>query len=324
MSVFNVGEKATKEKIPFVDKLKGYIDLTRAHFAIVWPLLFCAGAMLAFREFSDFSWLRIFHVAGIGFFGFEAGMVLNDILDRNIDNIEPDHTMTNYWRPFKKRPIPSSIISINEAIIVFCVFLGITITLIAFLPFPNLLYVYGIMLYAYFVESFYNIKKRNQKFPIAQILGRTDLTVFPVAGFLCFGELNLTIIGIIAFLYPWVLAHLAVNDIIDIENDKAKNLKTITVLYGDSGSISWIFVMNILLGITSIVFLIFGQLSYIAIIGFSLGILVITAANIYLKVKKTSKTRLLALPMYHGSLFIFITSIIIDSVILPNSALIPI
>jgi 4-hydroxybenzoate polyprenyltransferase len=323
MSVFNDGGKITKDKIAFVDKFKGYLDLTRAHFAIVWPLLFCAGAMLAFREYSEFSWLRIFHVAGIGFFGFEAGMVLNDILDRNIDNIEPDHTMTNYWRPFKKRPIPSGIISINEAIIVFCVFLGITITLIAFLPFPNLLYVYGIMLYAYLVESFYNIKKRNQKFLFAQLLGRTDLAIFPVAGFLCFGGLNLTIIGIIAFMYPWAIAHLAANDIIDIENDKAKNLKTITVLYGDNGSISWIFVMNILLAVTSVVFLILGQLGYIAIIGFSLGLLVVISANIFLKVKKTPKARLLALPMYHGSLFIFITSIIIDSVILPNSALIP-
>jgi len=324
MSIFIDGETTTKDKLSFVDKLKGYVDLTRAHFAIVWPLLFCAGAMLAFREYSDFSWLRILHVAGIGFFGFEAGMVLNDILDREIDNIEPDDTMTKYWRPFKKRPIPEGLISINEAIILFSVFIGITITLIAFLPFPNLLYVYGIMIYAYLVESFYNIKKRNQKFPFAQILGRTDLAIFPVAGFLCFGELNLAIVGFIAFLYPWALAHLATNDIIDIKNDKAKNLKTITVLYGESGTISWIFVMSVLHGLTTVVFLILGKLGYIALIGFTVGFLVVISANILLSIKKTSKARLFALPMYHGSLFIYIISMIIDSVILPNSTLIPI
>ena len=232
--------KDINNKIGIKEKIKGYFDLTRIHFAIVWPLLFSAGAMLAFRNYGGFSWLKIIHVALIGLFGFEAGMVLNDILDRDIDHIEPDKKMTNYWRPFKERPIPAGIITIKEAIIVFIILVCTSITLIAFLPFPNMLYVYGIMLVAYSFEIFYNLKKRDQNFPYAQIFGRLDLTIFPLAGYLCYGYFDINLLWIVIFMYPWALAHLAANDIADIENDQAKNLKTITVLYGKNGTITWI------------------------------------------------------------------------------------
>ena len=66
----------------------------------------------------------------IGLFGFEAGMVLNDIIDHNID--------------------------------------AIAAILILFVPYPNMIYIYIIMVYAYSMEVFYQMVKRKQKFPIAQ------------------------------------------------------------------------------------------------------------------------------------------------------------
>lgn len=308
----------------FKEKIKGYLDLTRAHFAPVWPLLFCAGAMLAFRNYGGFSWWRIIQVALIGLFGFEAGMVLNDILDRNIDHIEPDDTMTKYWRPFRERPIPSGRVSLTEAIVVFSIFLITTIVLIAFLPYPNLLFVYGIMIYAYVVESFYNIKKRKQKVPIAQLLGRTDLAVFPIAGYVCYGQFDFTIFLIFAFLYPWALAHLATNDIVDVENDAAKDLKTVTVLYGTNGNLIWILIFSLLHIAILPIFIIFGELSYIALGGFILATLILIGANILLHQRKTPQTRLFALPLFHATLFVYVTSIILDSTILPAAPLIAI
>ena len=313
-----LGSKETsKPKVSFKDKLKGYIDLTRAHFAPVWPLLFCTGAMLAFRNYGGFTWWNIIHVALIGLFGFEAGMVLNDILDRNVDNVEPDNTMTNYWRPFKKRPLPSGVVSLTEAIVIFSIFLVAAITLIAFLPFPNSLYVYGIMIYAYLVESFYNIKKRDQNFPFAQLLGRTDLTFFPVAGYLCFGGFDLNILYIVIFLYPWALAHLATNDIIDVENDIVKDLKTVTVLYGKKGSLIWISLFTLLHIAALPIFLLFGNLNYFALGGFILATAILITANIILILKNRSqKPNLIPLPMFHASLFIYTTSIIVDSALI--------
>jgi len=204
------------------EKLKAYIDLTRAHFAPVWPMLFVSGLMLAFRNGGFFSWELLLLAIFIGLFGFEAGMVLNDIVDHNIDKKDTEDTLTNYWRPFKERPIPSGKVSLREAILVFIVLVTITMILILFVPYPNLIYIYIIMGYAYSMEVFYQMVKRKQKFPIAQILGRTDLLLFPIAGYLLIGQFNITIVFYLLFMYPWALAHLGANDLVDIENDEAK------------------------------------------------------------------------------------------------------
>ncbi len=115
-------------------KLKAYIDLTRAHFAPVWPLLFVSGLMLAFRNGGFFSLELLILAIFIGLFGFEAGMVLNDIVDHNIDKKDTEDTLTNYWRPFKERPIPSGKVSLREAILVFIMLVVITAFLILFVP----------------------------------------------------------------------------------------------------------------------------------------------------------------------------------------------
>ena len=297
------------------EKIKAYIDLTRAHFAPVWPLLFCSGLMLAFKNYNYFSWSLLILAIFIGLFGFEAGMVLNDIVDHSIDKLDVDDTLTNYWRPFKERPIPSGRISLKEAVAVFVIFVLITVILIAFLPYPNLFYIYIIMIYAYSMEIFYQVVKRKQTFPIAQILGRTDLLLFPIAGYLCFGQFDFTVILYLLFMYPWALAHLGANDIVDVKNDEAKNLKTITGLYGIKGNIIWISSFSLIHLIASVIF-VFLDLGIIALIGFAFSWILIVGANMIIIKAKDSKVRLKALPLFHATLLIYVLSIIIDSAIL--------
>jgi len=294
------------------EKLKAYIDLTRAHFAPVWPMLFVSGLMLAFRNGGFFSWELLILAIFIGLFGFEAGMVLNDIVDHNIDKKDREDTLTNYWRPFKERPIPSGKVSLREAILVFFVLVAITVILILFVPFPNLIYIYIIMGYAYSMEVFYQMVKRKQKFPIAQILGRTDLLLFPIAGYLLIGQFNPTIVFYLLFMYPWALAHLGANDIVDIENDEAKGLKTIAGLYGVKGNKIWVHCFSAVHLITSVIFVLF-DLGIVAIYGFAVSWILIIVANIIIMRGKEAKTWLKSLPMFHGSLLIYILSIIIDS-----------
>ena len=296
----------------FKTKLKAYLDLTRAHFAIVWPLLFISGLLIAFRESNYFSVSLVIIVFFIGLFGFEAGMVLNDIVDRKIDKLGNDNEFTKYWRPFKERPLSANIISFREALITFLIFIGITIALIATLPFPNNLYLYIIMIYAYSVEVFYQKKKGHQQFPIAQLVGRTDLTLFPVAGYLCYGNLSLTIIFIMLFLYPWAQAHLGLNDLGDYDNDRAKNLKTITILYGIKGNVKWIAYFT-LIQIGFAILLLFSKLGFIALIGFILSFILLITANITLFKNQTPNTAIKILPRYHASLLIYILSIIFST-----------
>jgi 4-hydroxybenzoate polyprenyltransferase len=297
----------------FKTKLKAYLDLTRAHFAIVWPLLFISGLLLAFRDYNYFSLPLLMIVFFIGLFGFEAGMVLNDIIDRKVDKLGSDNEFTKYWRPFKERPLSANSVSIQEALIIFLIFIGITVALIAILPFPNNLYLYIIMIYAYSVEIFYQKKKEQQQFPIAQLLGRTDLTLFPVAGYLCYGDFSFTIIFIILFLYPWAQAHLGVNDLGDYDNDKAKNLKTITILYGIKGNFKWIACFTFT-HIGFAILLLFFKLGIIALIGFILAFTLLITANIKLFKNQTSNTAIRILPLYHASLLIYILSIILNTI----------
>ena len=297
----------------FKNKVKAYLDLTRAHFAPVWPLLFISGLLTSFRENNYFSLPLLIIVFFIGLFGFEAGMVLNDIIDRKIDKLVSENEYTKYWRPFNERPLFSGSISIQEALITFLIFISITVVLIAFLPFPNNFYLYIIMIYAYSVEIFYQKKKNNQKFPIAQLIGRTDLTSFLVAGYLCYGTFSITIVLFILFLYPWAQAHLGINDLGDYDNDKAKDLKTITTLYGIKGNIKWIAYFTLIqIGFATL--LLFFKLGFIALIGFTLSFILLITANINLFKNQTPNTALKMLPRYHASLLIYILSIIFNSV----------
>ena len=294
------------------EKLKAYIDLTRAHFAPVWPMLFVSGLMLAFRNGGFFAWELLLLAIFIGLFGFEAGMVLNDIVDHNIDKKDTEDTLTNYWRPFKERPIPSGKVSLREAILVFAVLAAIAAILILFVPYPNMIYIYIIMVYAYSMEVFYQMVKRKQKFPIAQILGRTDLLLFPIAGYLLVGQFDITIVYYLLFMYPWALAHLGANDLVDIENDQAKELKTITGLYGIKGNKIWVHVFSAIQITTSAIF-VFLNLNGVAPYGFAFSWLLIIVANIKIMRGKEPKAWLKALPMFHASLLVYILSIIIQS-----------
>ena len=294
-------------------KVKAYLDLTRAHFAIVWPLLFLSGLMLAFKDYNVFSWSLLVRVVFIGLFGFEAGMVLNDIIDRNIDKKVGENKFTKYWRPFNERPLTSGLISTKEALLVFAVFVAIAASLIATLPFPNNLYVYLIMIYAYLMEIFYQTVKRTQNFPFAQLLGRTDLVLFPVAGYLCYGDFSNTILLYMLFLYPWAQAHLGVNDIGDYENDQKKDLKTITILYGIKGNLRWIVIFSLINISTAIFFVIF-QMGLVALVGFTLSFYLLLLSNIRLLKKPDPMTGLKILPIFHASLLIYILSIILDSI----------
>lgn len=298
------------------EKLKAYIDLTRAHFIPVWPLLFCSGLLLAFQNYNYFSWSLLIRAIIIGTFGFEAGMVLNDIVDRNLDKLDTDDMKLNkYWRPFNQRPIPSGKVTVKEAYAIFGIFVAISALFIATLPFPHNLYVYLIMIYGYSMEIFYQLKKRDQRFPIAQLLGRTDLTFFPVAGYLCYANLDFTVLFLVLFLYPWAIAHLGVNDIVDVKNDHAKGLKTVTELYGIKGNILWINVFTGLHIITALLFLIL-ELGTIAFYGFIIAFIILIIANVLLIRNKTALGGLKILPMYHLSLLIYMISIIVDSIFL--------
>jgi 4-hydroxybenzoate polyprenyltransferase len=247
----------------------------------------------------------------IGFFGFEAGLVLNDIVDQEIDkkDVEFDK-LTKYWRPFGSRPIPQGLISRQKAFQVFILLVIVTTILIATLPFPHSLYVFSIMIVCYCLEAFYQLKKRKQRFPISQLIGRIDFTLFPVAGYLCLGNPDSNALLFALFFYPLALAHLGVNDISDVTNDQVKGMKTIPILYGLKWTAYWTLFFSIIHFGTAVIFL--SVLNSTAIVGFAIGFFLLSVGNYTILKKKSAESGIKALPLFHVAMLIYAITIIVQ------------
>jgi 4-hydroxybenzoate polyprenyltransferase len=293
------------------EQLKAYLDLTRLHFFFVWPTLFCAGLFLAFQSYDDFSLLSVLKAVLIGFFGFDAGLILNDIMDANIDkkDLPSDNKLTKYWRPFGERPVPQGLISRRQATALFVFFVAISTMLIFTLPFPQAFYVFSIMIICYCLEVFYQIKKRKQKVPLAQVIGRVDFALFLVAGYLSIGNPDWTALMLFLFFYPLALAHLGVNDLVDVENDKARGMNTIPTLYGMKATTYWILGFSVFHFVMAGIFL-FVLGSFLALVGFMVSIVLLTLGNVMIIKKKSAEAGLKALPLFHVSMLIYAITII--------------
>lgn len=293
------------------ETIKAYIDLLRLHFFFVWPTIFCSGLFLAFQYYNGFSWNLIVKAALIGLLGFEAGFVLNDYIDREIDkkDVESDK-MTKYWRFFRLKPLSQDLISPIKAKTLFIVIVTINLILISTLPFPNSFYVAAIMTCCYCLEYFYQVKKKYQTLPISQLIGRIDFALFPMAGYLCVGKPDINALLYFLFFYPLAIAHLGLNDIIDVSNDRIKKLKTIPLLFGMRGTTYWIVLFSAIHFISSILFL--TVLGTVSLIGFTLGHALLSISNYIIFKGKSAESGMKALPLFHVAMLMYATSIMLE------------
>jgi 4-hydroxybenzoate polyprenyltransferase len=294
--------------------LRAIIDLLRLHFFFAWPVLFCSGYLLAASFYGDFSWIDLIRAALIGFFGFEAGFVLNDYVDREYDrkDIESDR-LTRYWRVFGTRPLPAGLVTGHQVLMLFIILVTLTTLLIFTLPFPHSLFVFTLMACSYVIEVFYQVKKRNQRFPIAQLVGRTDFALFPVAGYFCIGYPDTPALLYFLFFYPFALAHLGVNDLADYANDQARGMNSITVLYGKSGTACWIAGFSVAHACMTLIFM--SMLGWIAKTGLLAGLGLLLVANVVILRDRSPDTGLRVLPLFHITMLVYAISILLDAVV---------
>jgi len=289
--------------------LRAYADLLRIQFSFAWPLLFCSGYLLAIGLSGTVIWADLLKVALIGFFGFEAGLVLNDYNDREIDKKSAgDNRLTCYWRFYGTRPLAEGLIPPRHALILFCLFTGIAAVLILTLPYPHSIYVLLIMAYSYVVEIFYQEEKRiPQVFPFPQVIGRTDFALFPVAGYICAGLPDITAALYFLFFYPFALAHLGANDLIDEANDRARGLRTVPTIYDAERTRIWIAGFTIIHAMMA--FLFATRLGPVPVAGIASGLVLLVIANIIILKGKTPDAALKALPLFHGAMVIYAAGI---------------
>lgn len=285
--------------------LRAYIDLMRLQFFFAWPLLFSSGYLLATLTYAGFSWLVLVKIALIGFFGFEAGLVLNDYIDRDIDKKDVEQgRLTKYWRLFGTRPLPAGLIPPTHALMLFIALAGITAMLILTLPHPHSVYVLLLMVYCYVIEVFYQEEKRiPQMFPFPQLIGRTDFALFPVAGYICTGSPDTTAFLYFFFFYPFTMAHLGVNDLIDEANDRARGLRTIPTIYDAERTTYWIAGFTIIHAMMAVLFI--TRLGLGAQAGICAGLVLLVIANIVILKYKTADAALKVLPLFHVAMVLY-------------------
>jgi 4-hydroxybenzoate polyprenyltransferase len=287
------------------ETLRAYIDLMRLQFSFAWPLLFCSGYLLATMTYGGFSWFDLGRVALIGLFGFEAGFVLNDYIDREYDKKDVDKSrLTKYWRLFGTRPIPAGLIPPRHALVLFGVLAGIAAILILTLPYPHSVYVLLLMVYCYVIEVFYQEEKRiPQKFPFPQLIGRTDFALFPVAGYICAGSPDTTAFLYFIFFYPFAIAHLGVNDLIDEVNDRARGLRTIPTIYDAERTRYWIAGFTVIHAMMAVLFI--TRLGLVARTGIFAGLALLLIANIVILKYRTPDAALKVLPCFHVAMVLY-------------------
>lgn len=294
-----------------METIKAYVDLTRIQFFFVWPLLFLSGLFLSFPAYGGFDWLLVAKAAAIALLGFEAGFVLNDYVDRDLDAKDVEHDkLTKYWRVFGRRPLASGLVPARNALMLFVVLAAAAGALILTLPPPHSYWVLAIMAYSYAVEVFYQLKKRRQGFPLAQLIGRTDFSLFPVAGYLVNGQPDVIPLLYFLFFYPYAQAHLGMNDLIDVANDEARGLKTIPVLYGLRRTGLWVLGFTALHVVGALAFA--TVLKPAAIVGVAVGLILLIAANIAVQRRPTPESALRVLPMFHVAMLIYTASLILS------------
>jgi 4-hydroxybenzoate polyprenyltransferase len=285
--------------------LRAYIDLMRLQFSFAWPLLFSSGYLLATITYGGFAWPVLAKVALIGFFGFEAGLVLNDYVDQDVDkkDVEPAG-LTKYWRLFGTRPLPAGLIPPHHALLLFLGLAGLTMVLILTLPYPHSVYVLLMMVYCYIIEVFYQVEKRiPQVFPFPQLIGRTDFALFPVAGYICAGLPDTTAFLYFIFFYPFAMAHLGANDLIDEVNDRARGLRTIPTIYDAERTRYWIAGFTIIHAMMSVLFL--TRLAPVAQAGIFTGLVLLVIANIVILKYRTPDAALRVLPCFHVAMVLY-------------------
>ncbi|HPR42174.1 MAG TPA: UbiA family prenyltransferase [Candidatus Methanofastidiosa archaeon] len=289
-------------------KLKAYLDLTRLHFVFIWPVIFLAGLFMAFDNYGSFSWSITIKAILISTLGFEAAFIQNDIVDIEYDRRDVDWDITKYWRPFGTRPLASGEISKRSAEIMYAVLIVIIAALIYTLPGPNRYYIYAVMAYTFFMEYFYQVMKRRQRFPIAQLLGRTDFMLFAVGGYLCYGRPDLTALLYAVFFYTLAEVHLGINDLSDHHNDIERKMNTVTTMYGRDGNWKWIasFVaLHLVLGLPHVV-----NRGGVAYIGYVFALFTLPYICKRLRTDTTPEEAHRVIPVFHATLLVYMLTMI--------------
>ena len=221
---------STKEKISAFYWLMRPLNSTTAAVAVVVAIHLAFGNN--FPSINPISFLYIggaaffvtfLFVAGAAFFVTAHSMAHNDVVDYEVDKINSPH-----------RALPSGKVSMKQAKI-WTIILGlIAITFGLLIDFTIGIFPFSVFwaILNMAILDFYNLKLKQSGLFGNLVIGYVVSALFIYADIVVYGYLTWKTqsIGLYAFFLIW--GREVHKDIIDIEGDKAHNIKTIPVMFG--------------------------------------------------------------------------------------------
>jgi 4-hydroxybenzoate polyprenyltransferase len=107
------------------------------------------------------------------------------------------------------------------------------------------------------------------------------------------------------------MAHLGVNDLIDVANDRVKGMSTIPILYDLDRTAYWIAGFTIIHAMMAVLFM--SRLGWIGRSGLTIGLVLLLVANVVILRKRTPEAGLRVLMLFHITMLVYAGSIILDS-----------
>jgi len=210
--------------IALPERLRAYIQLTRLDRPIgiellLWPTLWAvwlAGKQTANHQ--PFWWVIVIFILGVILMR-SAGCAINDFADRHVDG-QVERT--------KNRPLASGRISSKEALLVFGVLLGLSATLLLFLPLTTFYWSFG----ALFLATLYPFMKRWTYLP-QFVLGMAFSWSIPMA-YVAQGQTPDLICWLLyAANLCWTVAYDTQYAMTDRADDLKAGIKSTAILFGE-------------------------------------------------------------------------------------------
>ncbi len=202
-------------------KIVGYLRLMRPVNCLMVGFAVVVGAVIVSPNISNALWLTLTYSFVTGFALTAEAMIINDYYDREIDAInEPG------------RPIPSGLVYPHEALVLAFALTVIGLTA-AYLAYPSS---FAIAIFAWIVFVIYTTIGKRSGLPGNFLVSICVATPFIFGSYTAVGSIepNVMIVSIIAFLSN--TGREITKGIVDVEGDRAKNIRTVAVRYGEKAA----------------------------------------------------------------------------------------
>jgi geranylgeranylglycerol-phosphate geranylgeranyltransferase len=199
-----------------MSRLSGYMRLMRPVNCLMMGFAVIVGAVLASSVWREY-WLNLAYGFVTGFTLAAASMVMNDYFDREIDAInEPS------------RPIPSGLIKPKEAL-AFAFILTAVGFVAAFLTGPLSLLV---ALFAWVIFLTYTTLGKRSGLPGNLLVSACVAIPFVYGNIAVANEVKLNVLLFASMAFLSNTGREVTKGIVDVEGDKARNIKTLAVRFG--------------------------------------------------------------------------------------------